>query len=79
MKTILRMIGLIDVNELEIKRKDNKSVVMDDTSTALFGDKLFFLKSGIQQKDNIFQEDNYQPLTMLDLSNAIDDERNEVE
>ena len=37
------------MNELEIKGKDDKSAVMDDTSIVSFGDKSFFSKSGIQK------------------------------
>ena len=67
------------MNKLEIKGKDDKSKVIDNTSIASFGDKLFSSKSGTQQQDNVFQGDDYQSLATLDLSNTIDSESNEKE
>ena len=76
----LKLDWLIDMKELDIKEQDDRSVAMDDTSIVSFGEKSFFSRSEtLQQQDDMFQGETYQPLTTHDLSNTLEDESKEVE
>ena len=76
----LQIDWLIDMEDLEIKEKDDRSLAMDDVSIASFGEKSWFSRNDMwQQQDDMFQGGTHQPLVAHDLSNASDDEGDEVE
>lgn len=76
----LKIDWLIDMEDLEIKEKDDRSLAMDDASIASFGEKSWFSRNDMwQQQDDMFQGETHQPLVAHDLRNTSDDEGDEVE
>ena len=66
------------MKDLEIRGKEDKSVIMDDASIKSFGDNSFFETRDVsQQGDETSQGDAHQPLIALDNSD-LDDENEDV-
>ena len=56
----LKIDWLIDVKSLEIKGKDDRSVMMDNASIASFGNNSFFKKKDmLQQEDDMSQGETH--------------------
>ena len=74
----LKLDWSIDMTDLEIGGKEDKSVIMDDASIKLFGGNSFCEKrDALQQGDETSQGNTHQPLIALDNSD-LDDENEEV-
>ena len=71
----LKLDWLIDITDLELGGKEDKSAILDDASVKSFGDNSFFAKSVVlEQGDKESQDDNDKPITASHNSDSDDEE-----